>query len=407
MEIRDFFVSYNNLNDVARAEWIAKALKSHGYTVYFQKDDCIPGMSFPRWMKDAIQHSRGFIAVWSGAYEQSKYCQDELNAAYVKAHEDEKYQLLPVRVSEVPIENALFKGIVHTDLLSLYESENRAALLRAVGYDATNCALKVIDEAKNQVPGIKEMNREIREEFATRATSIYRKQEGVVPKVSKPDYIRLFLMTPFVDSYNPVVEAMRLTFEQRPFWFEVSTAKRDFKPATLVKNVQAHIASAHGFLAEVSEQRPNVMMEVGHVILSGDPRPIFAIKDKNSPKVPTDFGDLLTFFYDRETSVEKIAEEIRGQIVEDGDIINVELKKLCAARTCRYLSRTLLQELTKIPLEDGLIRKILARYSTVEAFVDADATALAKIKADNEAIYLLMMVQSRLKKQLQEDGYGR
>jgi hypothetical protein len=82
-------------------------------------------------MNDAISHSRGFIAVWSGEYERSHYCQMELDAATVRRHDLRNYLLLPVRAENVPVENALFRPIVYIDLFSDDEAANRDALLNA------------------------------------------------------------------------------------------------------------------------------------------------------------------------------------------------------------------------------------------------------------------------------------
>ena len=54
METRDFFISYNNGKDGERADWLARTLRSCGYSVYFQKDDCTGGKDFLDWMDRAI-----------------------------------------------------------------------------------------------------------------------------------------------------------------------------------------------------------------------------------------------------------------------------------------------------------------------------------------------------------------
>lgn len=240
-----------------------------------------------------------------------------------------------------------------------------------------------------------------------RADAIRQKQNDAAHDAKKPEHIRLFMMTPFDKSYDPVVEAVRLVFEQKPFWFEISRADWEQKAATLVKNVQEHIASAHGFIAEVSEQTPNVMMEVGSVLLGSDQRPIFAFKGKGSPELPKDFGDLLTFSYESKMqSPETIAEEIRAQLMEDGTPINADLQKLCAARTSHYLSRTLLKHLPGVSGNDALIAKIRKRFSSVESLLDASEDTL-KAGFTNEEPYLLQAACVSLREQIAEDDHGR
>ena len=131
-ESRDFFISYNNKRDGERAAWIANTLRENGYTIHFQADDCKPGMNFAQWMAEALSNSRGFLAVWSGAYEDSQYCKDELNAAYIRTHTDKRFLLVPVRTENVKVTNPLFAGVVHVDVFSHDDTENRKALLKAV-----------------------------------------------------------------------------------------------------------------------------------------------------------------------------------------------------------------------------------------------------------------------------------
>ena len=130
-QTRDFFISYNNEHDGTSAAWIAQTLRENGYTVFFQADDCKPGMSFPQWMGAAIKLSENFLAVWSKAYENSLYCQDELNAAYVKSRKSTEYRFLLARVENTPIGNDLFRPFVRIDLLS-DDDTNQSRLLSAL-----------------------------------------------------------------------------------------------------------------------------------------------------------------------------------------------------------------------------------------------------------------------------------
>ena len=132
METRDFFISYNNTHDGKMAKLIADTLRDSGYTVYYQGYDCEPGMNFVQWMADAIAHSYGFIAVWSTAYEESDFCRRELSAAVSKQHRLKEYRIIPVRVEDIPITNALFQAIVRVDLLSDDVETNQITLLDAL-----------------------------------------------------------------------------------------------------------------------------------------------------------------------------------------------------------------------------------------------------------------------------------
>jgi len=189
------------------------------------------------------------------------------------------------------------------------------------------------------------------------------------------EYIRLFMITPFHDSYKSVETAIRQVFEKEPFYFQVQLARDSYKADTLVKNIQCHIADAHGYVAEISELNPNVMMEVGGILISGDPRPVFALRDKNSREkgsAPVDFGDRLTFSYDSRTdSPELIAKQIKDQLFKEGRLAHAALKALKESRKKRFLSRTLLEGFREVVLKDDVIKSICRKFTTVEDFLDA------------------------------------
>ena len=186
---------------------------------------------------------------------------------------------------------------------------------------------------------------------------------------------RSFMITPFDDSYKPVETAVRQVFEKAPFYFQVQLARDAYKADTLVKNIQCHIADAHCFVAEISELNPNVMMEVGGILINGDTRPVFALRDKESREkgsAPVDFGDRLTFSYgSRADSSELIAKQIKDQLFKDGRLVHVALKELKKARKKCFLSRTLLEGFREVTLRDDAIETICHKFATVEDFLDA------------------------------------
>lgn len=213
------------------------------------------------------------------------------------------------------------------------------------------------------------------------------------PDASQIEHIRLFMMTPFDNSYRPVEIAVRQVFESAPFYFQVQLARDYYKAETLVKNIQRHIADAHGFVAEISELNPNVMMEVGGILINGDTRPVFALRDKNSREkgsAPVDFGDRLTFSYDSRTdSAELIAKQIRDQLFKEGRLVHEPLRKLKETRKKRFLSRTLLEGFDDINLKEEAINTICRKFTTVEDFLNASEEQLNTLRI-NKAILQYM-----------------
>ncbi|MBR3570725.1 MAG: toll/interleukin-1 receptor domain-containing protein [Oscillibacter sp.] len=130
MERRDFFVSYTN-RDRVWAQWVANVLRNNGYTVYMQATDIKPGDDFLEKMEEFLENSGNFIAVWSEGYSKSKYCMNELRAAYHQWHNGRMECLLPVRIENHPMK-ALYAALVHVDLFDIDKVAAGKTLMDAV-----------------------------------------------------------------------------------------------------------------------------------------------------------------------------------------------------------------------------------------------------------------------------------
>lgn len=219
--------------------------------------------------------------------------------------------------------------------------------------------------------------------------------------VNSSKHIRMFMITPFANDYRSVELAVRRVFERAPFCFEVCLARDKYNADTLVENVKSHIASAQCFIAEISDLNPNVMMEVGGILMSGDERPVFVLWDTHSKlKKPADFGDWLTFAYSgKTTSPGELVNEITSHLVEGGRIKNVRIEELIRHREELFLSHTLLSGLPEIQLNDSQRASICNKFKTVESFVSAEKDVLSTLGVN---MHILLGVQDELKKVMEE-----
>lgn len=196
-----------------------------------------------------------------------------------------------------------------------------------------------------------------------------------------PEFIRIFMITPFDNEFKTVEEAVRNVLETAPFFFQVRLA-RDYTHtgSRLVNDTRQHIAGSHGFIADISGLNPNVMMEMGAILMREDERPMLVLRsDDDTSKVPVDLGDKLRIHYGAQSDpMEEIANAIRRNLVSDsGEVIHEDMKALMQQRRARYLSRILLKQIPG--LSDEQINRIMGRYQTVEAFHKATATDLAQV----------------------------
>ena len=219
--------------------------------------------------------------------------------------------------------------------------------------------------------------------------------------VNGSKHILMFMITPFADEYRSVELAVRRVFEQAPFCFEVCLARDKYNADTLVENVKSHIAAAQCFIAEISDLNPNVMMEVGGILMSGDKRPVFALWDTHSTlRKPADFGDRLTFSYSgRSSSPDELVNEITSHLIEGGRIKNARIEELIRRRKELYLSHTLLSGLTEIHLNDSQRASICNKFKTVDSYVSAKEDVLSTLGVN---MHILLGLQDELKKVIEE-----
>lgn len=219
--------------------------------------------------------------------------------------------------------------------------------------------------------------------------------------VNGSKHILMFMITPFADEYRSVELAVRRVFEQAPFCFEVCLARDKYNADTLVENVKSHIAAAQCFIAGISDLNPNVMMEVGGILMSGDKRPVFALWDTHSTlRKPADFGDRLTFSYSgRSSSPDELVNEITSHLIEGGRIKNARIEELIRRRKELYLSHTLLSGLTEIHLNDSQRASICNKFKTVDSYVSAKEDVLSTLGVN---MHILLGLQDELKKVMEE-----
>jgi len=148
-QAKDFFISYTS-SDKSWAEWIAWQLDEAGYAVTLQAWDFHAGSNFISRMNTAVGAKRT-VAVYSRAYFQSTYCEDEWTSAF------RKRALIPVRIEECGIPD-LLKTLVYIDLYGLSEAAAKERLLAQVqqktGKPAVPPAFPTSAAESKRFPGI-------------------------------------------------------------------------------------------------------------------------------------------------------------------------------------------------------------------------------------------------------------
>ncbi|MET0414732.1 MAG: ATP-binding protein [Actinoplanes sp.] len=195
----------------------------------------------------------------------------------------------------------------------------------------------------------------------------------------RPDHIVVFMMTPFDDRYRRLEEAVRRIFEKEPYCFEVVLARDYIHDDALLSNVRRHIMRAHGFIAELTEHNPNVMLELGATLMLDD-RPVLSIGSRESKlPVPADIREKLRIHYSSlNRSSEELEVELREAVSTDGRPRHYGILALMELRRKHFLSRTLLESLGQtLPREP--IAALMAKYQTLEDLLAADVKEIAAV----------------------------
>lgn len=187
--------------------------------------------------------------------------------------------------------------------------------------------------------------------------------------------ITVFMCTPYEDRYEPVEQAVRSVLEKPPYFFRVRLA-RDFILSPIVhSSVIEHIRQADAFIADVSENNPNVMFELGAAVLTE--RPIFLLRSGGMSSVlPIDLGNRLWIDYPTGAPLAQITAAIRAGLERNGRPAHASLQELLARRRVYGLSRALFESL-QVRLADDMIDAILRRYETLTDFLEADIGEVA------------------------------
>jgi molecular chaperone HtpG len=191
--------------------------------------------------------------------------------------------------------------------------------------------------------------------------------------------IRLFMIVPFKEAYTAVIDAVREVFEQPPYFFEVIVAKDFMLRAQLLDSLRAHMDAASGFVADITDLNPNVMLELGAALVSStNRRPVFSLRGSNAaPDVPADIRAELHIPYGSPTDGSAaVALAIRAALERDGKPVHAELLNLLRKRRCRALTAT---TLGKIPFQFSReqVSAIRQFYPTVEKLMSASREEIA------------------------------
>jgi molecular chaperone HtpG len=219
--------------------------------------------------------------------------------------------------------------------------------------------------------------RETQRQLGSRVAELEASSEPQPPEDVRPaqrtQHVSLFVMMPFGPKYDALEAALRQVFEDDPYNFQVILARdRTIRP-NLFENVKAHMQMVHGFVADVSDLNPNVMLELGITEVDAGRRPVVILRRQDSAEIPADLRGLLYVEYELPAASEP---DHIGHLVA---LLREKLRTIQAVdelrhhRTARYLSATYVKKhLSRIQLTAAELDTLCRAFPTIEALEAAD-----------------------------------
>ena len=191
----------------------------------------------------------------------------------------------------------------------------------------------------------------------------------------------IFLMTPFT-GYEELELALREVVEDR--WnCQLLLARDRVLKDDLRGNVDAHMAQASAFLAEVSIGNPNVMFELGvarskfyqcPTLLLAHPLP-----DKGKIELPADLSGLLRLDYALDTGVAKLANHLEAELRKNRPLAAL----LDDDKREHFVSTRKLTSFVKpVTLSDGCVSRLVERFPTNENWDKAGIVEVSRLLAE-------------------------
>jgi tetratricopeptide (TPR) repeat protein len=204
--------------------------------------------------------------------------------------------------------------------------------------------------------------------------------------VRRTAQISLFVMMPYEDEYKLLEEALRQVFEDDPYDFQVILARDRTLHSSLFDNVKAHMRLVHGFVADVSDLNPNVMLELGITEVDAQERPVVILRRSGSEEPPADLRGRIYVKYNlppkREADpVQWLAAQLREKF---GDINAIE--QLRQNRAVRYLSATHLHRKFGQRLAREETERLCKAFPTIEELEKADRGTIIQKTGLDECI---------------------
>lgn len=194
-----------------------------------------------------------------------------------------------------------------------------------------------------------------------------------------PGHIVCFVAMPFKDNdifkYETVLlPALRQALELEPYYWEVARADEQYFANIIQNNVQSWMNRVQVYIADVSEENPNVMMELGYMLWTRKPdQPLLILKREGTNRTISDLAGFIYTYYpnvsndvDDDFTIDKLTRALRLDFNKRDD-----MRELNRQKTAHYLSPLYLHKDLYLPVD--VARKLSEYFNTMESVKDASS----------------------------------
>jgi hypothetical protein len=186
------------------------------------------------------------------------------------------------------------------------------------------------------------------------------------PASEQKPYITCFVMLPY-EGYGDVFDALQRILETKPYFWQVSRADHESRARKIDDNVKLWLDRSHCYIAEITDQRGSIMMELGYSYWKYTERPRLLLhkEDMPEPKATADLAGTIWAKYSwrSETPLSQRIQALKETIEKQRDFASLRGEK-------RFLSIHSMP--SDISPEVG--KRICAQYKTIEDYIQAVAT---------------------------------
>ena len=202
-----------------------------------------------------------------------------------------------------------------------------------------------------------------------------------------PEHIVCFVAIPFNDNENfkyktVLLPALRKVLELHPYYWQVVRADEKYFEDMIQGNVGAWMRRVQAYIADISDENPNVMMELSYMLWAKQPgQPLLVLKRTDSRRYLADLAEFMYISYphiyaSNRDDIGKSDKDLRYDIDRIADILRdqfnkyASIQRLNEVKLGHYLPPLLLTE--QYALNNEVAEKLSKTFVTIEAVVEAD-----------------------------------